>query len=266
MRYDRYGRQMRWLVSIVTFMVLWQLGSTSEKTIGVRVPWVSEIPAPFDVVQAWSALVLDNSYWHSWYLSLRRVLVGFCAAMALGIPLGLLMAVNNGVYKVLFPPFEVLRPIPPLAWVPAAIIFWPTEELSIGFITFLGAFYTIVINVVDGANNIDARFFNAARSMGAVRHRIFRTITLPGTVPSIVTGATVAMGITWEVVVAAEMISGGGSTGGGAGGGLGFFIWNSYTGGAYDQIVVGMLSIGVAGYLCSSAIRFIGRYVTAWDR
>jgi len=72
------------------------------------------------------------------------------------------------------------------------------------------------------------------------------------------------MGITWEVVVAAEMISGGGSQSGGAGGGLGFFIWNSYLGGSYEQIVVGMISIGIAGFICSEALRHFGSYLTPW--
>ena len=157
--------------------------------------------------------------------------------------------------------FEVLRPIPPLAWVPAAIIFWPTQELSIAFVTFLGAFFTIVINVIGGAQSIDVRYFQAARSMGSSTWDIFRRIILPGVLPSIVVGATVGIGITWAVVVAAEMISGGGSAGsmgGAAGGGLGFFIWNSYVGGSYTQIVAGMISIGIAGYMSSAILRKLG--------
>ena len=133
--------------------------------------------------------------------------------MLIGIPLGLLMAVSRTFYGISFPVFEVLRPIPPLAWVPASIIFWPTQELSIAFVTFLGAFFTIVINVIGGAQSIDVRYFQAARSMGSSTWDIFRRIILPGTLPSIVVGATVGVGITWEVVVAAEMISGGGSAG-----------------------------------------------------
>ena len=89
---------------------------------------------------------------------------------------------------------------------------------------------------------------------------------MPATVPSIAVGASVGMGITWEVVVAAEMISGGGSDGGGKGGGLGFFIWDSYLGGSYQQIVVGMISIGIAGYLSSSLIRALGDHFSKWTR
>ena len=99
--------------------------------------------------------------------------------------------------------------------------------MSIAFVTFLGAFFTIVINVLGGARSIDIRLLRAAQSMGATRWDMFWRIVLPATLPSIFTGAAVGMGITWEVVLAAEMISGGGTQGGG---GLGFFIWNSLHG------------------------------------
>lgn len=260
----------RAVVAILVFLLLWEAGSRSSQWFGFTVPWIGAISAPSGVLKVWWGLLDDGGYWQSWYLSLLRVLAGFGAAMLIGIPLGLLMAVSKSFFHIAFPPFEVLRPIPPLAWVPAAIIFWPTQELSIAFITFLGAFFTIVINVVDGARSIDERYMEAARSMGASRWNVFRRIILPGTLPSITVGAAVGMGITWEVVVAAEMISGGGSSvgmggsGGGTGGGLGFFIWNSYTGGSYEQIVVGMLSIGIAGYLCSGALRKLGELVTPW--
>jgi len=143
------------------------------------------------------------------------------------------------------------------------LIFWPTNEMSIAFVTFLGAFFTIVINVLGGARAIDIRYLRAAQSMGASNSDLFWRIILPGTLPSIFTGAAVGMGITWEVVVAAEMISGGGTQGGG---GLGFFIWNSYMGGSLPQIVVGMISIGIAGYLSSSAIRMIGDRAMPWRK
>ena len=148
---------------------------------------------------------------------------------------------------------------------PVAIIFWPTEELSIAFVTFLGAFFTVVINVLGGARSIDMRFYQSAQAMGSSQWDIFKRIVLPATVPSIVVGSSVGMGITWNVVVAAEMISGGGG-GGGSGGGLGFFIWNSYVGGSYEQIVIGMISIGIAGYACSELLRGIGGFFTPWLR
>lgn len=261
---------LRAMVAVIVFLALWEAGSRSPQWLGFAVPWIAKVPAPSAVIVAWWRLLPEAGYWQSWYLSTLRVLTGFAAAMIIGIPFGLSLALSRTCYWTAFPSFEVLRPIPPLAWVPASIIFWPTQELSIAFITFLGAFFTIVINVLDGARSIDSRYFEAARSMGASRRDIFRRIVLPGALPSITVGAAVGMGITWEVVVAAEMISGGGSsmgrggTGGGIGGGLGFFIWNSYTGGSYEQIVVGMLSIGIAGYLCSGALRMLGEFLTPW--
>jgi NitT/TauT family transport system permease protein len=273
------------VLSIASFVILWEIGSRSRQWLGLDafewlrgllawfgwekkiLPWIGAVPAPSDVLAKWSQIIHDASYWHSWYMSLFRVMAGFTAAMIIGIPFGLLLAVNRTAFGISFPVFEVLRPIPPLAWVPVAIIFWPTQELAISFVTFLGAFYTIVINVIGGAKSIDVRYYQAAQSMGASNWDIFRRIVLPGTLPSIVVGSAVGMGITWEVVVAAEMISGGGSQiGGTAGGGLGFFIWNSYVGGSYEQIVVGMISIGIAGFVSSGLLRAAGKYVTPWLR
>jgi NitT/TauT family transport system permease protein len=273
----------RGAVSIVVFLVLWELGARSKQwmapeffapfkellgAMGFKkdyLPWIGAVPAPSAVLQSWIGVLGDAGYWHSWYMSFFRVMGGFLAAMIIGIPFGLALAVSRVAHGVAFPVFEVLRPIPPLAWVPASIIFWPTQESAIIFITFLGAFYTIVINVLGGARSIDVRYFQAAQSMGSSNLDMFRRIVLPGTLPSIMVGSAVGMGITWEVVVAAEMISGGGSQiGGTSGGGLGFFIWNSYIGGSYEQIVVGMISIGIAGYLSSELLRWGGRYATPW--
>ena len=253
---------LRAVIALVTFIVLWEVGSRSKQWLGYALPWVGQVPAPSAVLRVWAGLLDDRGYWQSWYLSLFRVLAGFTAAMVVGIPLGLLMAVSKKFNGLSFPVFELLRPVPPLAWVPISIIFWPTQELSIAFVTFLGAFFTVVINVLGGAKAIDSRYFQAAQAMGASQWDIFRRVVLPATLPSIVVGSSVGMGITWNVVVAAEMISGGG--GSGSGGGLGFFIWNSYVGGSYEQIVVGMISIGIAGYACSEVLRAVGGLATPW--
>jgi NitT/TauT family transport system permease protein len=254
-------RLRRAMVSFAIFLLLWEGGSR------MGWPWVGEAPPPSAVMVAWWPLLFDQGYWYSWFQSTRRVFSGFIAAQLIGIPLGLAMATSRLFNDLTFPVFEVLRPIPPLAWVPAAIIFWPTQETSIAFVTFLGAFYVVVINVLGGAKSIDVRYFQSAYSMGASKADVFRRIILPATLPSIFVGAAVGMGITWEVVVAAEMISGGGGAiQSSAGGGLGFFLWNSYIGFSYPQIVVGMISIGIAGYISSSIIRRLGVRFTPWLR
>lgn len=260
-------RSRRAAISVIVALLFWQIGATSSSWLGFRLPVIGAVPSPVAVFAAWSHLVTDSGYWESWYLSFLRVALGFAAAAAVGVPSGLLLAISPTFRGLSFPVFEVLRPIPPLAWVPASIIFWPTQELSIDFVIFIGAFYTIVINVLGGAQAIDIHLIQAARSMGASRRNIFSRLILPGVLPSICVGFEVAIGITWEVVVAAEMISGGGTAGaGGAGGGLGFFIWNSYIGGAYPDIVVGMASIGIAGYLSSAGIRVLASRLTPWLR
>lgn len=253
----------RGVTAIAVALLLWEIGSRWEQWFGVRLRFVGLVPPPTAVLAAWAEVIVLPGYWQSWYLSFQRVLTGFLAAMIIGIPFGLFLAVNRYFREVFFPPFEILRPIPPLAWVPASLIFWPTNEMSIAFVTFLGAFFTIVINVLGGARAIDINLLRAAQSMGAKKRDLFWRIVLPGTLPSIFIGAAVGMGITWEVVLAAEMISGGGTQGGG---GLGFFIWNSYMGGSMEQVVVGMISIGIAGYLSSTAIRWLGDRLMPWER
>ena len=258
---------VRGIIGMVVFVVFWEVATSLDEWISVSMPFLARLPPPSSVVEAFVDLVGSGGFWQSAYLSFARVMWGFGAAMVVGIPFGLLMAVSKTAKAICFPPFELLRPIPPLAWVPAAIIFWPTPELSITFVTFLGAFFTVVINTVGGAEQIDRRFLLAARSMGASKKTIFRKVLLPATLPSIATGAVVGMGITWQVVVAAEMISGGGQGGStGAGGGLGFLIWNSYLGGAIPHVVVGMIGLGVAGYLSSTMVRMLSVKLMPWRR
>ena len=255
----------RGVIAITVFVLLWEVVARMHGWTGYRPPGIGNLPAPTAVLHSWLGVLTDAGYWQSWLLSLGRVFGGFMAALVLGVPLGLFLAMSRVFNGIVFPVFEVIRPIPPLAWVPAAIIFWPTQELAIMFITFLGAFFTITINVLGGARAIDARFVRAAVALGASRALVFRRIVLPSIIPSIVVGSTVGIGITWEVVVAAEMISGSSKLSA-TGGGLGHFIWSSYLGGAYEQIVVGMVSIGIAGYLCSAGVRAVGSYATPWLR
>jgi NitT/TauT family transport system permease protein len=256
-------RFWRGVAALIAFVVFWEVCSRFKMWFGVEVPWIGKVPPPTVVIDAWISLLPKVGYWKSWYLSFQRVLTGFIAAQVIGIPFGLALAVNRYFRDIFFPPFEILRPIPPLAWVPASLIFWPTQELSIAFVTFLGAFFTIVINVLGGARSIDSRYLRAAQSMGATRWGLFYKVILPGTLPSIFTGAAVGMGITWEVVLAAEMISSGGQQ---AGGGLGFFIWSNYLGFDVPSIIVGMISIGIAGYISSTVIRLIGDFAMPWRK
>jgi NitT/TauT family transport system permease protein len=240
----------RGIIAIVLAVLFW------ETAARLNFPVIGKIPAPSSVVVSLKTLVRDAYYWESWLVSFKRVFLGFIVAQIVGIPLGLFMGIRRHFRDLSFPIIEVMRPIPPLAWVPTAVIFWPTAEMSMTFVTFLGAFFTMVLNILGGVRNIDIRYVRAAKSLGSTERDIFRRIVLPATLPSLFTGMTVGMGITWEVVVAAEMIA--------SRSGLGFLTWKSYVAGDFPAIVIGMISIGVAGYISSSLIRYIGSRFTPW--
>jgi len=243
---------IRGIAAVVVFTVLWELCSR------FGVPIIGNVPPPSSVLKELGEQLVNKAYWLSWVDSFIRILSGFVVAQILGIPLGLLLGVNKTARELIYPVVEIMRPVPPLAWVPIAVIFWPTNELSMMFVTFLGAFFTVVLNIIGGAGAIDARYIRAAYSLGSTRADIFWKIMVPATLPSIVVGMTVGMGVTWAVVVAAEMIA--------SRSGLGFLTWQSYVAGDYPMIIIGMMSIGIAGYISSALIRLIGSRMTPWLR
>jgi NitT/TauT family transport system permease protein len=241
---------LRGAAGIAAFLALWQLGVT------LHVSALAKVPTPLEVVGAAGTLLRDPRYYVDWLVSFRRVGAGFVIAQVIGIPLGLLMGWNATFRAATFPLFEVLRPIPPLAWVPLSIVFWPTSESSIVFVIFLGAFFTVLVNTIAGVRALDERYVRAAISLGASPSTIFRRIIFPGALPSIFTGMAVGLGITWSVLVAAEIIAGRN--------GLGYMTWEAYVAGSFPTIVVGMISIGIAGYASSALVRSIGARAMPW--
>ena len=151
---------------------------------------------------------------------------------------------------------EVLRPIPAIAWVPMSIMLWPSNEISIVFITFIGAFFPILLNTVHGVTAIDPVLLRAGRCLGANEARMFWHVILPGALPHIFTGFAVGMGVAWVSLIAAEMISGQF--------GVGYFTWEAYSLISYAEIALGMLTIGVLGLICSGSIRFMGKLAMPW--
>jgi len=248
----------RGVAGIGLFFAVWEAASL------VKLPFLRLVPAPHIVLESVVQTIQTSAYWSAVYISAKRVAIGYVIGVVLGVPIGLAFGVSRVVKYTFFPVFETLRPIPPLAWVPLSILFWPTSEESITFVIFLGGFFPIVLNTYAGAERVDRRLLLGARSLGAGRHTIFRRVILPAALPSIVTGAAVGMGITWEVVVAAELISGGGSSSGD--GGLGFLVWSAYQGGDIPRVVAGMISLGIAGYLASGAVRLLGARLMPWER
>lgn len=239
-------------LSICSLGLLWEFA----RPLGL--PAIGNLPPPSEVVRASTRLLASDLYWNGWLLSLSRITSGFLIAQIVGIPLGLMMAMHRGFFDTTFPVVEILRPIPPVAWIPISIIFWPTRELSVVFIVFLGAFWIVVLNTIGGASNIDPNYKRAALSLGATPRDLFWRIILPATMPSIITGMVVGMGIAWEMVVAAEMVAGRP--------GLGYLLWQSFEVNAIAQVIVCMISIGIAGYFSSEIIRLFGGFVAPWQR
>jgi len=246
---------LRGVLGVVAILIVWQVAQPLGVPIIKRIPPLSEVVVRFFDDRG---LFWRDKYWAGWVISLFRIFSGFLLALLIGVPQGLAWGISRTWKAVSFPIFEIFRPIPPLAFLPAAIYLMPTAELSIIFVIFLGAYFTIVINTINGVYNVDKSMQRAALSLGARRSDVFWKVVFPGTLPSIITGATVGMGITWMVLVAAEMIAGRS--------GIGFLTWESYTAGDIPQVVVGMASMGVGGAICSAIIWRLGSNLTPWRR
>lgn len=243
----------RGVSAIIGFVVLWQIFSM------VGVAGFNEVPTPISVAHAFvTEFMFSGSYWTSWAVSFKRVIYGFVASQILGIPIGLALGTSKRFNYFFYPIVEILRPIPPIAWVPLSILFWPTAQLSIVFITFIGAFFIIIVNVYEGVCRIRKEHYWLALSFGASRLRIFRKIILPAVIPSIAVGMNLGIAVTWNVVIAAEMIA--------SNSGLGRLTWEGYVSQTPTIVLVGMISIGVAGYLSTTVVDYIETRMMPWKR
>jgi NitT/TauT family transport system permease protein len=248
-----WRRPARRALALGLVLAAWHVATTWRLDLYVR---FQNIPTPARVLEEAVALFGSASFYVHILASLERIWLGFAIATALGVGLGLIIGWFRFAEDTLFPPIELLRPIPAVAWVPLSIMLWPTERSSIVFITCLGAFFPIVLNTIHGVEGIDRQLVRAATSLGAGRAAIFREVVIPGALPSIVTGLSVGMGVSWICLISAEMISGQF--------GVGYFTWVAYGIVKYSQIVVGMLVIGVLGMLSSAFIRWAGTRCMPW--
>jgi len=176
--------------------------------------------------------------------------------IVIGVPLGLAIGKYQRVRDLFMPVVEILRPIPAIAWVPMSIMLWPNNEASIVFITFIGAFFPILLNTIHGVHSLDGVLIRAGRCLGASESRLLLNVILPGSLPHIFTGLAVGMGVAWVSLIAAEMISGQF--------GVGYFTWEAYSLVNYPAIVLGMITIGVLGLACSGIIRLVGVLMMPW--
>ena len=243
---------LRKILSLVVIVILWHIFSR------YKIPPLQRVPTPYEVLLEAIKYVPTFTFMRNVMFSMGRVFVGFVAACALGIPLGIFMGWKRHVHNLVFPTFEMIRPIPIISWIPLSVIMFPLTELSIIFLVFLGAFFPIVLNTMLGVEGVPSHYINGALSLGSKPKDVFWHVILPGALPSIFTGMTVGMGLTWVMVVAAEMVAGGF--------GLGYMTWESYILITYPRIILGMFAIGASGYLFSTIVRMIGTQVMPWRK
>ncbi|CAN5227951.1 ABC transporter permease [soil metagenome] len=239
--------------ALLAIMLFWHLATTYKLDFYIR---FNNIPTPLEV---WSKVVEVNStpkFIKNVGMSLRRIFVGFAIATVLGVALGMLIGRYRLMRNLLLPAMEVFRPIPAIAWVPISIMLWPNNEESIVFITFIGAFFPILLNTISGVQAVDGVLLRASQCLGARERQIMWHVVLPGAAPQIFTGLAVGMGVAWVSLIAAEMISGQF--------GIGYFTWEAYSLISYPEIVLGMITIGVLGLICSGLIRFVGKSMMPW--
>jgi ABC-type nitrate/sulfonate/bicarbonate transport system permease component len=254
----RSPRPYLMLLGFALFLGFWYL------TVEVwKLPRFSQMPGPTAVITEWIdpdpvyglSIYSPEYYQHIW-VSTRRVLIAFLLATATGVPLGLFLGWSQRFKEYVFPVFELLRPIPPLAWVPLAIIMFHGSETPIIFLTFLASFYATTLNTMLGVQSIDVSFVRAAYCLGAKRRQVFWHVVVPGAMPFIFTGLQISVGVAWFSLVAGEMVSGQY--------GLGYLINTSYTMVQYPTMVIGMITLGVVGYVTSAGVRILGNYLMRW--
>ena len=212
-------------------------------------------------------------------MSSIRVLCGYSAGLVLALPLGILMGHYKKVNRFMTPLVEILRPMPPLAWIPLILawfgvasfatmfgveegewyVFLNNIKFSMLIIIFIGAFFPILLNTVYGVSSVRSTLIDSARVLGASERDIFMKILLPAAAPSIVTGMRLGLGVAWMCLVAAEMMPGSIS-------GIGYVITHAYTVARTDIVIAGMVSIGAVGLALDAAFRYFEGRCFAWQR
>lgn len=220
------------LVSTAALLLGWALA--------VRLSGTEIFPSPLDVAQGLGELVRRGILASYIRDSLFRVFVGYGIAVAVGIPLGLLLGWFAAFGRVVNPVIQMLRPISPIAWMPLAVIWFGIGEPAPIFLIVLGALFPLVVATANGVQNVPAIYLRAGSNFGLSSAAILRRVVFPAILPNILTGLRISLGIAWLVLVAAEMIA--------VDSGLGYLIIDARNAGKrYDLVVAGMILIGLIG-------------------
>lgn len=238
------GRFARRLIALVLFFGIWQILCMIGFKFFIN---FQLIPSPWEVLNATVEFFFSDPWVHI-RSSVVRVLVGFAVASVLGVILGIVIGWFQIAEDLLMPSLELLRPIPAVAWIPLAILMFPNAETGMIYITFIGAFFPILISTIRAVENIlhDIVLIRVGQCLGASQWHVFKDIVIPGALPGIAGGLTIGMGNAWFCLVTAEILAGRY--------GVGYVTWESYVTSNYPPIVMGMLLIGLMGAFSSWAV------------
>jgi nitrate/nitrite transport system permease protein len=223
----------------------------------------ASLPPPSRVISETWELIIDPFYdrggidkglfWHI-YASVKRVALGYLLASIAGIALGVLVGSSKLATRALDPIFQVLRTIPPLAWLPLSLAAFRDGQPAAIFVIFITAVWPIIINTAVGIRNIPQDYQNVAKVLRLNRGEYFIAIMLPAAAPFIFTGLRIGVGLSWLAIVAGEMLIGGV--------GIGFFIWDAWNSSRISDIILALVYVGLVGLLLDRAIAVLGRIVT----
>jgi NitT/TauT family transport system permease protein/sulfonate transport system permease protein len=243
------------IVSVLGIGIAWQLLAASGY-------FGKALPSPVDVVRQLLLMIREpisgvSLLGHIW-ASMFRVLSAFFIAVVVGIPLGLFMGWNNKVEAIVKPIFEIFRPIPPIAWIPLAILWFGIDETPKIFICFIGAFVPAVMNAYTGIRFTDPLLLDAARMLGGTRQQQFLEVAVPAALPAVFAGLQNGLSLSWMCVLAAELV--------GAQEGVGYLIIVGMNMSNPSMIIAGMLIIGAVGAIIAVGLRFAERRILPWKR
>jgi NitT/TauT family transport system permease protein len=250
---QQWRRRLVRLASVVAAIGLWQLLTANHVRVWLR---FDTLPTVTEITSAFVNRLGTQEYWLDLGQSLVRILTGFVLAAVIGVITGILLG-RSAVFSDIFGPLtELARPIPAIAIVPVAILLFPTDEAGIVFITFLAAYFPIMVSTRHAVRALPTIWEDSVRTFGGNSADVLRRVVLPGILPGLFGGLSVGMGVAWICVVSAEMISGRL--------GVGYRTWQAYTVLNYPNVFVGIITIGVLGFGTAATVELIGRRATHW--
>ena len=245
------GYLVEYLALIISIIVVWVIMGEEGKLNPVIMPTLQKIGKTF------KTLFLKGTLIKHCGISMGRVLKGYGISVALGVTLGILIGLSHHLERITQLFVQIIKPIPPIAWIPLVILWFGIGESGKVFLIFLGGFFTILVNVIDGIKQTDERLVEVSRVMETPLWKHIFKLVLPGALPNVFTGLRVGLTSCWMCVVAAELVS---STTG-----LGYMIMDARQYGQTDVVITGMITIGLIGKIMDSLLHLIESKIVVWN-